>query len=67
MKLILTSLLLTSCGLSQVQRQSCLAKAELEANNRSDRECINAGYSWDECPTHDSIMSELKSAQERCR
>lgn len=64
--------LCTSCGnprtpSEKASRQVCLAKAELAANARSDEECIEEGFAWEECPAKTSIMDELKEEQEKCR
>jgi len=71
--MLLIVLLCGGCGTQtrtpeqEASRQVCLARAELSADQRSDRECIARGYSWDDCPAQPAIMDELRAAQEKCR
>lgn len=52
---------------AEMTRQTCLIKAEFASDQRASKECADAGHKWSECPSRESIMTELKTEQEKCR
>ena len=55
--------LVVACGPTAGERARCYARADAAAQERVDRECTG---SFDTCPVADSIMADLKAAQEAC-
>jgi hypothetical protein len=61
-----------ACGASQLPppaRALCYAAADFAAQARVDAECSigDAGVPFAECPAAESIVAELKAAQESCK
>jgi hypothetical protein len=72
MRAVLAFVVLSGCSaaLPPPSRVVCYAVADVRAQARVDAECGgagDAGVPFAQCPAHDSIIAELKAAQEACK